>query len=834
MRERQHPGSGSGEGDNLLPQHSRLMEASAILATVAEARGYRSVHTKAELRRLGFGENQARVPALLIPIWNVRGEIVLYQIRPDEPRIIKGKPIKYETPFGARMVLDVPPPARQWMGDPSHPLFITEGIRKADAAVSKGLACIALLGVWSWRGSNEFGGKAALADWESIALNGRPIYISFDSDISLKPEVRIALLRLKAFLEGRGAEVHVIYLPAGANGCKVGLDDYFAAGHSVDDLLRLSQREIKCEAGDEDTGRGNGQYQVKDGRTCFLRETQEGSLPVPLCNFSARVTEEVVLDDGIETTRAFLIEGTLESGRSLPAVRVPVERFSGMSWVTSSWGLGAVVCAGQAMRDRLREAIQVLSPEVARRQVFAHTGWRCIDGAWRYLTAGGGTAMDGFEVDLGEELSRYSLPSNPAPPAAAMRASLELLEIAPFEITAPLWAGVFRAPLASSYPLDLSLWMDGVTGSLKSTLAALFLSHWGAFDRTNLPGAWSSTANALERRAFILRDAMFVIDDYAPSPLDRRELEIKAARLLRAQGNLAGRGRLKQDLSERPGYHPRGLVVGTGEQLPSGRSIRARTLVIDVERSKVNLGLLTAAQRAADRLPHALAGYVSWLAPQIGTIGENLRSAFASAPARAHEDASHLRLPEALAHLWLGVDCGLTYAEEIGACDSAEAQDLRDRCWEALQQRAHAQCQGLEEEKPTRRYLSILVTLIRQKRVLVLPRMGRKQADRSDPPLVGWYDEEGLFLIPEAAFQVVSRFAAETGEPFAVNQRRLGQDLVGEGIAVPNPGHTTNTVRIGGTSQRVLHLRIKSVEKVIGEDFPFPDSIVTGVTGSTE
>src|SRR2546427_7205591 len=104
----------SDEKSDLLPQHTELISKSGISLEVAAARGYRSVQTKAELRRLGFGENQVRVPTLLIPIWNVVGEIALYQIRPDEPRIMKGKPVKYETPAGARMTLDVPPPARQW------------------------------------------------------------------------------------------------------------------------------------------------------------------------------------------------------------------------------------------------------------------------------------------------------------------------------------------------------------------------------------------------------------------------------------------------------------------------------------------------------------------------------------------------------------------------------------------------------------------------------------------------------------------------------------------------------------------------------------------------
>lgn len=99
-------------GLDLLPQHAKLLAESAISPEVAKGRGYRSVHTKAELGRLGFGDKQCRVPALLVPIRGVTGDVVLYQIRPDEPRIVKGKALKYETPAGARMALDVHPAAR--------------------------------------------------------------------------------------------------------------------------------------------------------------------------------------------------------------------------------------------------------------------------------------------------------------------------------------------------------------------------------------------------------------------------------------------------------------------------------------------------------------------------------------------------------------------------------------------------------------------------------------------------------------------------------------------------------------------------------------------------
>ena len=81
-----------------------LFEESGIGAHVVVRRGYRTITSKAELERLGFGRAQRNVPVLLIPMYGPDGEIVLYQSRPDQPRIDKrGKPVQYETPSGASM-----------------------------------------------------------------------------------------------------------------------------------------------------------------------------------------------------------------------------------------------------------------------------------------------------------------------------------------------------------------------------------------------------------------------------------------------------------------------------------------------------------------------------------------------------------------------------------------------------------------------------------------------------------------------------------------------------------------------------------------------------------
>ena len=202
--------------DPLSPDHRRMLEVdSGIDSDVVAARGYRTVTSKAELGRLGFTSTQQRVPALLLPVWDLSGEIATYQLRSDLPRIVNGKAVKYETPTRSRMALDVPPSIREQVRDVTVPLLVTEGVKKADAAVSRGLACVALLGVWNWRGADDQGGKRLLADFERIPWNGRRVSIVFDSDLLEKDPVALALLRLGRVLrDSLKADVRVVRLPS--------------------------------------------------------------------------------------------------------------------------------------------------------------------------------------------------------------------------------------------------------------------------------------------------------------------------------------------------------------------------------------------------------------------------------------------------------------------------------------------------------------------------------------------------------------------------------------------------------------------------------------------
>jgi hypothetical protein len=226
------------EAPPLLPDHLvSLHEGSGVPLDVIRERGYFSATSRQTLRALGFSHAQANLhPALVLPVWGPDGRNSLYAMRPDVPRPdAQGRPRKYELPPMARVRLDCPPRSQPMLADPSVELWITEGVKKADALVSRGFCAVALLGVWNFKGQNDLGGVTLLGDFDYIAWNGREVRIAFDNDVMRKPTVRAALDRLTAHLERKGAVVRAVYLPVGD---AKGVDDYLLS-HTADELRAL-------------------------------------------------------------------------------------------------------------------------------------------------------------------------------------------------------------------------------------------------------------------------------------------------------------------------------------------------------------------------------------------------------------------------------------------------------------------------------------------------------------------------------------------------------------------------------------------------------------------
>ena len=215
----------------------------------------------------------------------------------------------------------------------------------------------------------------------------------------------------------------------------------------------------------------------------------------------------------------------------------------------------------------------------------------------------------------------------------------------------------------------------------KTELAALVQAHWGSgLDARHLPGSWSSTANANEGLAFLAKDAVLVVDDFAPggSRVDVSRLHHDADRLFRAQGNRSGRGRMRVDASLRPPRPPRGLIVSTGEDVPRGASLGARMIVGEVGPDDVDVERLTACQAdaAAGWYAGAMAGCVGWLASQ----GQAARLRLRQLPeGDGPTTPGHHRIARNLHALAAGVWAFLAFARNADALGVAEQERLWSR-----------------------------------------------------------------------------------------------------------------------------------------------------------
>src|SRR5882672_6586318 len=210
--------------------HLRMLrDRSGIAAEVLLERGYKTLDVTTgyrDLRSLGFSTTQAKLrPGLLVPLHSTDGNQRLTIYRPDNPSAdTNGRVRKYLLPSGARMRIDCPPRCQPLLGDPHMPLWVTEGQKKADALASRGAVVLDLLGIWNFKGKNDFGGTTILVDLDHVAWNGREVRLVFDSDTAVWPQMRRALERLSEILRRKQAVVRVVALP-GERDHKVGVDD---------------------------------------------------------------------------------------------------------------------------------------------------------------------------------------------------------------------------------------------------------------------------------------------------------------------------------------------------------------------------------------------------------------------------------------------------------------------------------------------------------------------------------------------------------------------------------------------------------------------------------
>lgn len=254
----------------------------------------------------------------------------------------------------------------------------------------------------------------------------------------------------------------------------------------------------------------------------------------------------------------------------------------------------------------------------AEELVYTHTGWR--EGKFLmpngYIDEEGFHDLDNVSVELPPNPSMFTRYKTAEPPAdmSIIRQVIkdDVLKVFPYHVTLPAIAHMFLGPLMPFLPAEVKpycLWVQGLTGSFKTSYVSLLNCLWGDF-RSGDFETWRSTVNAIEKNGYFLKDVSYVVDDFKKVDCTDRSVTT----LMQNYADRHGRSRMRSDGTNQKTWHIRGTLTVTAEDVPSGEaSVLARTLLIQVKGCG-DSDRLTRAQMHAKHLPGVMAKYIQFLA----------------------------------------------------------------------------------------------------------------------------------------------------------------------------------------------------------------------------
>jgi hypothetical protein len=221
-----------------------------------------------------------------------------------------------------------------------------------------------------------------------------------------------------------------------------------------------------------------------------------------------------------------------------------------MNWVETRWGNLLITSAPKA-RDIVRETIQRVSINAPVIKVHYTLGWKCIDGAWYYLYSGGSVGGGGnIQVAEISELKGYFFGKCSRNVKRSTGFVQKFIDIASHEITVPLLAHAFLSIMIEKLKQEeieprYLMWVYGVSGSFKTALTVVLISFFGTFNSP--PATFNDTAAALEKKAYLTKDSLLLVDDFYPSvsPNESKSKASLANGLTRKYGDRITRSRSK-------------------------------------------------------------------------------------------------------------------------------------------------------------------------------------------------------------------------------------------------------------------------------------------------
>lgn len=534
-------------------------------------------------------------------------------------------------------------------------------------------------------------------------------------------------------------------------------------------------------------------YKVSDGTLWYISSKDKA---IPVSNFVTFVREKLYFYNGIDKTVKYTMECHLlnEPNRELPLITTDLEGYSKMKFIDGSfWDNLAIIKSGNANPDRQKEVMKIISKDTMQEYtIFVNTGFERIDSNLCYLYHGGTIGnVQNVSVDLSDEgLERYSFTDKEFDIKQSLIRSLSCLDIADYNITVPLLATIFLSPLTSilrenGISPNFIVFVQGKSGTRKSSLAATFLSHFGNFDSDTFPTTFRDSYNSIEKTAYILKDTTNIIDDFNPSIDGFKKLAIIDS-IFGAYGDRVGRKRLNKDITTKKAYIPRGLCIATGEMIPEVAQSRiARALIVTIKQDSIDLKKLAELQDNKEELAYCMMNYIKWIIDNEKDIIEYAKLTFKELR-KIQKSNVHGRTSDNSRILWIGFTLFTHFLCDYEVIDADYKHKLDTEASKVLEELENSQTQYVSELKPTDLFYDAFEELLNTNAISVINIQERNPDWKFlNPNVVGYYDEfkRVYYLYPETVFKAVESFYnSNSNKKFPVNAKTLWRYMAEEGL----------------------------------------------------
>jgi hypothetical protein len=399
---------------------------------------------------------------------------------------------------------------------------------------------------------------------------------------------------------------------------------------------------------------------------CFYKDK------VQVTNFVAKITRQVIVDDGIGKSKFLDLEIKSKKIDSPIEIRIPAKEFHQMAWLDTE--LPAELIMKLRYRQEVAFEIQRRSEVIETIHKIQSVGYVNVEGVTVFATADAIiSADDNLENIICEPISQFenfSLPVvNPDERLKeAVSSVLSLSSIAPNNPTLGwmLLLPALRAPLAHTRPCTVVTFMVANSGSGKSTLQALTQGFFGRnFTRDSFPLSFQSTPKATERllkqpAGVVLTQDDFVAGESAEKPM--------AELVIRTIGNNTQVSRIGSDLQVERSQRCRSVVIQNGESALSkvADSIQARMMYHTFDKWDVDTKDLEYHQELVSSGVYArvMVGFIRYIliqGPEMAAKVKRYANFYQSKSSDSLSEHGHSRLAQNVSDLCIGLRIFLDY-----------------------------------------------------------------------------------------------------------------------------------------------------------------------------